>query len=195
MFSGFSVVFCDCLKSLAPNPLWSLSIALWPTELICEETKTKYLYVENKSGLTMKFHWNFSSMGVDQQCWTAPIECSNHTAPLLKQRKNHELSCSMNLSVDKMQIFDYFLSQEQRRKIIKRNQKLNEDELPRKPDATSHFYEEKKKYCGRENSLKKKTLSNKKPTTLRFTTISIKSFFKCKSPHWRAKTLKENFTS
>ena len=114
----------------------------------------------------MKFHWNFSSMGVDQQCRTAPIEWSNHTAPLRKQKKNHELSSSINLSVDKMQIFDYFLSQEQHRKIVKRKQKLNEDELSRKSDATSHFYEEKKKYCGRENSLKtKNTLKQKADNT------------------------------
>ena len=53
----------------------------------------------------------------------------------------------------------------------------------------------KTKNRGRENSLKTKTtLWNKEATTLRFTTISIKSLFKCKSPHWRGKTLKENST-
>ena len=121
--------------------------------------KDKYLCVENESGLTIKFHWNLSSIGVDQQRLTAPIECSNHTAPLLKQKKNHELSSNMNLLVDKMQIFDYFLSSYNSHKSnIEKLSRENKNFMKTNclENQTQLRISTKTKNRGREDSLKTK---------------------------------------
>ena len=75
------------------------------------------------------------------------------------------MSSSVNLPVDKMQIFDYFLSQEQHRKIVKRKQKINEDEVPRKSDVASHFYEDKESWQRKFSHHKKNTLKQKTDNT------------------------------
>ena len=75
------------------------------------------------------------------------------------------MSSNVNLPVDKMQIFDYFHSQEQHRKIVKTKQKINEDELPRKSHATAHLYEDKESWQRKFSQDKKHTLKQKADNT------------------------------
>ena len=65
-----------------------------------------------------------------------------------------------------MQIFDYFLSSHNSHKsniekLSKKKPKINEDELPRKSDATSHFYEDKESWQRKFSQDKNHTLKQK----------------------------------